>query len=153
MTVEHSSGWHWRVAVILAELLISLLVGAAIWAAWLGWDHSYYYDAATGRNQGPYRPAQVVACAATVGLLTVLLALRWHPLVVAAGVTVGFWIVWTVQAASEDETGLYAVGSILLLLGLVLGTSIASAVGYGARPLVRRLRNRRLQAPPPDPQS
>lgn len=152
MIVEHSSTRRWPALVVLAELVISLLVGAAIWAAWLGWDHTYYYDAATGSNQGPYRPAQVVACAVTVGLLTALLALRWNPLVVAAGITVGFWLVWTVQAGSEDESGLFVIGSILLLGGLVMGTSVASAVGYGARSLMRRLSDRRKTphpAPPP----
>ncbi len=129
----------WGALTVLAELVISLLLGAAIWAAWLGWDHTYYYDAEVGVNQGPYRPAQVAACAATVGLITALLSLRWNPFVVAAGITVGFWTVWTVQAASEDATGLYAVGAILLFGGLVLGTAVTGAAGYAARPLVHRL--------------
>ncbi|MBA3232992.1 MAG: hypothetical protein H0T17_03440 [Propionibacteriales bacterium] len=150
MSVEHVTGRSWRALVLLAELVVSLLLGAAVWAAWLGWDHSYYYDPVVGAYQGPYRQAQVVACALTVGLLTALLALRWNPVVVAAGITVGFWVVWTVQAGSEDDSGLFLVGSILLLGGLVLGTTVASAVGYRARPLVHRLRDRRQQPPHPD---
>lgn len=90
-------------------------------------------------NQGPYRPAQVAACAATLGLTTALLSLRWNPFVVAAGITIGFWTVWTVQAASEDVAGLHAVGASLLLGGLVLGTVVTGAAGYAARPLVHRL--------------
>lgn len=139
MTVDPSAPLRKRPAAVFAQLVACLLVGAAIWGAWLGWDHTYYYDAATHTNQGPYRPAQVVACAVTVGLLTGLLALRWHPLVVAAGISVGFWVVWTVQAAGEDSSGLYVVGSALLLVGLVIGTAVASAVGHAARPLVHRL--------------
>jgi hypothetical protein len=133
--------------VVLAQLVVCLLAGAASWGAWLGWDHTYYYDAATHNNQGPYRPAQVVACAATVGVLTVLLAMWWHPLVVAAGITVGFWAVWTVQAAGEDSSGLYVVGSALLLVGLVIGTAVAAAVGHAVRPLVHRLAQGRPRTP------
>jgi len=92
--------------------------------------------------QGPYRPAQVVGCVITVGLLTGLLSMRWNPVVVAAGVTVGFWIVWTIQARSDDESGLYVIGAIGLLFGLVLGTSVAAAAGYWARSLLRRNRGR-----------
>lgn len=148
--IEHSTTRCGRPLVLLVEFLVSLLLGAAVWGAWLGWDHSNYYDAAVGSSQGPYRPAQVVACAVTVGLVTALLALRWNPFVVAAGITVGFWVVWTRQASSADESGLFVVGAILLLGGLVVGTAVAAAVGYALRPLVRRLRGRRTQSPHAD---
>jgi hypothetical protein len=138
VSAELASSRSRRIVAVLAELVACLLVGSASWAAWLGWDHTYYYDVATRTQQGPYRPAQVIACAVTIGLLTALLSLWWRPLVVAAGVTVGFWTVWTIQAAHEDSSGLYVVGSVLLLVGLVIGTSLAGAVGWAARRLVRR---------------
>jgi hypothetical protein len=147
MTAELPTSRYGRAAAVLGRLLVCLLLGAAVWGAWLGWDHTYYYDAATHTNQGPYRPAQVVACAATVALLTVLLALRWHPMLVAAGITVGFWTVWTVQASGDDSSGLYVVGSALLLVGLVIGTGVAGAVGYALRPLVHRLARGRARTP------
>jgi hypothetical protein len=140
MSVRTSAKRGRRRWVVLVELVACLLVGAATWGAWLGWDHSYYYDAAVGAYQGPYRPAQVAACAVTVGVLTALLALQWKPLVVAAGITVGFWLPWTVQAGTTDESGLFVVGSFLLLLALAVGTSVAGALGYGLRMMLRRQR-------------
>ena len=128
----------------LGQFIVAGLLGAGAWGAWLGWDHTYYYDESVGAMQGPYRPAQVVACAVTVAALTALLSVLWNPVVVAAGVTVGFGIGWTLQARSEDESGLYVVGAIALLFGLTVGTSVAAAIGYGARSLLPR---------PKDPQS
>ena len=137
-TKPRRRGWP----AVLGQSVIMPLIGAAIWAAWLGWDHSYYYDAAVGAYQGPYTPWQVIACALTVELLAFLLALAWNPFVVAGGMTFGFWLAWTVQASREDASGLFLVGSIMLLIGLVVGTAIAGVVGYGMRPLLQRLRTR-----------
>jgi hypothetical protein len=124
-----------RALSLVGEFIASLAVGVATWAAWLGWDNTYYYDATVGALQGPYRPSQVIGCAVTVALLTGLLALRWHPAAVAAGMTVGFWAAWTLQAGSEDQSGLYMIGSIMLLAGLLFATAVASAIGNTARGL------------------
>jgi len=140
-----ASTWGWRVLKFAADLVLMLLVGAAIWAAWLGWDHTYYYEA--GARHGPYRPAQVVACAVTVLLAAGLLALRWNPFVVAIGITVGFWWVWTVDAAGQDSAGLYVIGSILVMFGLAAGTALASMVGYVLRRLLHRGAEAGLQPP------
>lgn len=116
-----------------AGLALALLLGAVTYAAWLGWDTEYYYDADVGAYQGPYRPAQVVGCAVTFALLTGLLALRWRPVVVSAGMTLGFWLPWTVQAATQDETGLFVVGSGLLLAGLAAGSAVAAGTARALR--------------------
>jgi hypothetical protein len=131
-----TSSWGWRVLRLAADLILMLLVGAAIWAAWLGWDHTYYYEA--GAWHGPYRPSQVVACGVTVLVVAGLLALRWNPFVVAIGITVGFWWVWTLDAAGNDSSGLYVIGSILVMFGLAAGTALASTLGYVLRPLLHR---------------
>lgn len=115
--------------------VLALVLGAATYAAWLGWDTEYYYDAAVGAYQGPYRPLQVVGCAVTFAVVTALLAMRWRPLIVAAGSSLGFWLPWTVQAAGQDETGLFMIGSALLIVGLAVGSAFASLIG-------RRLRRR-----------
>ncbi|MGD8201310.1 hypothetical protein ACQE98_11665 [Ornithinimicrobium sp. W1679] len=114
-------------------LVLALGLGAATYAAWLAWDTEYYFDEAVGAFQGPYRAAQVVGCAVTFGLVTALLAMRWRPVVVAAGACIGFWAFWTVQAATQDESGLFLVGSALLLVGLGAGSAVASAIGYACR--------------------
>ncbi|MFK5688533.1 hypothetical protein ACI3EY_02610 [Ornithinimicrobium sp. LYQ92] len=113
-----------------ATFFLALLLGAAIWGAWLGWDRQYYLDPGSGTMQGPYRPAQVVGCGLTFLLVTAALASRWRPVAVALGTTAGFWLVWTVDAASQDPTGLFLVGSMMLMVGLVSGSALAALVGY-----------------------
>jgi hypothetical protein len=94
------------------------VLGAAIWGAWLGWDRTASYDVITRTVQSPYVTLQVLGCALTVGVVTAVLAGRWHPVAGAAGVTLGFWVVWTVYAATQDASGLFLVGSVLLAIGL-----------------------------------
>lgn len=113
-----------------ATFVLALLLGAAIWGAWLGWDRQYYLDPGSGTMQGPYRPVQVVGCGLTFLLVTAVLASRWRPVAVALGTTAGFWIAWTVDAATQDETGLFLVGSMMLMVGLVSGSALAALVGY-----------------------
>lgn len=117
----------------LIQLGVAALLGAAAWAAWLGWDNEYYFDPVVGAYQGPYRAYQVVGCALTVGLGVALLSLRWSPWVVAGGTSVGFWSVWTAHAAMTYGTGLFLVGSAMLLPGLLLGTAVAAGVGAAIR--------------------
>jgi hypothetical protein len=109
------------------------VLGALIWAAWLGWDRTSSYDVISGTVQTPYVTLQVLGCALTVGVVTAVLAGRWHPVAAAGGVALGFWLVWTVHAASSDATGLYAVGSVMLAVGLAGGTALAAALGAGVR--------------------
>ena len=116
-----------------AGFILALVLGAATYAVWLAWDNEYYFDAGAGAYQGPYRPAQVVGCAVTFGLVTAALALRWRPVLVAAGTSLGFWLVWTLQAGTQDETGLFIVGSLLLLVGLAAGSALAGAIGFALR--------------------
>jgi hypothetical protein len=129
-------------AVVLAGSAGS---GALLWGAWLGWDRSASYDVVTHSVQSPYVTLQVVGCALTVGVITALLAARWHPVAAAGGVALGFWLPWTVDAAIQDETGLFAVGSILLAIGLALGTALAAATGRGATWALRGARGRHLR--------
>lgn len=106
---------------------------AAMWFAWLGWDHEYYL--VDGVAQGPYRTWQVVGCALTLALgavaayAVVRRAEALVPLAVAGAL--GFAVPWSIDAARTDESGLWLVGLIMLAVGgftgLVVVTAIASA--------------------------
>ena len=61
---------------------------------------------------------------------------------------VGFAVPWAVWA-SRDETGLWMVGLILLLVGGVLGLTAWLAVGYAVVETVRAARRRRAGASAP----
>ena len=123
-------------------LALGAVLGALTWGAWLGWDRTASYDVITGTMQTPYVTLQVLGCALTVGMVTAVLAALWHPRAAAVGVSLGFWLVWTVDAASRDDTGLYGVGAVLLAIGLALGTTVAAALGVGVRRAIESARRR-----------
>lgn len=127
----------------LFQFVASALLGAATWLAWLGWDRTASYDVVTDSVQSPYVTLQVLGCALTVGIVTAVLAARWTPFTCAAGVGVGFWSVWTVDAASQDVTGLFAVGSMMVGVGLTVGTLAAASAGRGLRSALEARRRRR----------
>jgi hypothetical protein len=108
---------------------LGTVLGALAWAAWLGWDRTASYDVITGTVQTPYVTLQVLGCALTVGLVTAYLAARWHPVAAATGVGLGFWVVWTAWASSTDGSGLWAVGAVMLAVGLAAGTAVSAALG------------------------
>ena len=127
---------------------VGSVAGALTWGAWLGWDRTPSYDVVTGTVQTPYVTLQVLGCAITVGVVTAILAARWHPVAAAVGVSVGFWLVWTVDAASQDDSGLFAVGAMMMAVGLPAATAVAAGIGAGVRLAIdaRRAGNPRSNA-------
>jgi hypothetical protein len=113
----------WRTALALA------LFAAAMWLAWLGWDHEYYK--VDGVWQGPYRSWQVVGCGLSIATATVFAFLRVpRPatvFVLAIAADIGVAVPWAVDASS-DETGMWVVGLFLLLVGGCLGLTTLLAV-------------------------
>ena len=94
-----------------------------MWFAWLGWDHEYYQ--VDGVAQGPYRAWQVLGCGLSISVAAVLAYLRvpsvWGIFVLAAAATIGFAFPWALNARSTDESGLWVVGLLLLLVGSGVG--------------------------------
>lgn len=120
-------------SLVTGRTLGLAVFGAAMWGAWLGWDHTYYK--VDGVDQGPYRAWQVLGCGLAIAVAVVLTYLRtrrpetiWAYSVAGC---VGFAVPWAIDASS-DPTGLWAVGLFFLLaggiLGLVLLLSIIDAV-------------------------
>jgi len=119
----------------VAGLLAVAAATVLTWWAWLGRDTTMTLDPATGNYSGPYTTAQVAGAVLT--LLAVLVAavlLRVPPLPAAAAMTVAFTVAWTAQAAGEDETGLFMVGAIMLLVGMAAGTTLVALVTRRLRP-------------------
>ncbi|GMA40245.1 hypothetical protein [Mobilicoccus caccae] len=111
---------------------LSLVVGLVAWAAFL----SYRFGAA-------YSVWQVSGCAIIVllgSILTCVLAQGRHAWATVVGVTAGLAVPWTWEAASTDETGLYLVGLILLLAGLLVSTIVITLVTDAVLRFVRRSR-------------
>jgi hypothetical protein len=107
---------------VLCSSFVSAVIACAAWFAWLGWDHSYYV--VHGVTHGPYRPWQVVGCGATVAAGAVAAFLRsrrfWSMFVIVPATLVGFAIPWGLDAAS-DETGMWVVGLVYLVVGGGIG--------------------------------
>lgn len=123
--------------ILLVTLLVALWA-AAMWMAWLGWDHEYYL--VDGVPQGPYRSWQVIGCGAAVALGAVagyLLTRRIAAIVLMPiAAAVGFAIPWSVDAAASDDSGLWVVGLLFLLVGGGLGLLLV----VGLTALLRRPR-------------
>jgi hypothetical protein len=116
--------------------LILAAVTVGVWWAWLGWETGYAVNPETGATSGPYAAWQVVGCVLTLALVAAVAGWSLSPWLVAPVMTVAFSIAWTRHAASTDDTGLWAVGAALVLVGTAVGTLVVSV---GAR-LVRRRR-------------
>lgn len=121
------------------DLIAGLLVAAAsagAWLAWMGWDDEYQVDAA-GNASGPYEVWQVVGCALTLIVLAVLAAWLWRPWAVVVIAPIAFTLAWSVTAARSDDSGLWAVGAIMVLVGTVVGAIVCAIPGLvrqGRRP-------------------
>ena len=106
--------------------LLAVLGGALSWVAWLSWPIS----------GNTYHPAQVVACALTCALIAVILAgrsTRAALVTVPRGGTAGVAIPWAWWASRSDETGLWLVGLIILVIGVWVGLSIAVVLADNIR--------------------
>jgi hypothetical protein len=114
-----------------------LLAGATVatWAGWLSWQAGYRTDPLTGEVSGPYSWWQVAGCVVTLAVVAAVAARRLSPLLVVPVMAAAFTTAWAVQAAAEDETGLWVVGAILVLIGTAAGTAAVS----GATRLIHRL--------------
>ncbi len=131
--MDNTAGHGIRGASLMAALVT--VATLATWWAWLGWDTEYQVDPLMQVASGPYEVWQVVGCGLTLVLIAAGASLWTHPWLVAATLTLSFALVWSVQAASSDDSGLWAVGALLLLVGL---STASITVAYGAW-LVRRL--------------
>lgn len=123
-------------AVALVAALATLTVG--MWWVWLGSDTEYRFDPATQTYSGPYEAAQVIACVLSLIVLAVAGALLLPPSPVVVTMTAAFATAWSINAAANDVSGLWGVGAMLLVFGMVAGTTVVVMATQGLRRLLRR---------------
>ena len=130
--------------------ILSVATCAALsWFAWMGWDTRYQIDPITQVARGPYEAWQVIGCALSLVVLFVgALLVGVRPFRASIALTVAFTAAWTMTAAPADETGMYGVGMIMLLVGLAAATTVTSFVVLGIRHLWAA---RRPNTPPHGP--
>jgi hypothetical protein len=118
-------------------VLVVAALSALLWYAWMGWDSQYQVDPVTQVASGPYEAWQVIGCALSLLVLLVgALVAGVRPLLASAALTLAFTAAWTATAARQDETGMYGVGVIMLLVGLAAATAVVSLVVLGVRHLL-----------------
>ncbi len=103
-------------------LALLLALGAVVaHLAWLGWDHEYQVDAATGIASGPYEAWQVIGCVATLALLAAAAGLAGRPVLAVAVLPIAYAAAWSVQASQAGEPNLWPVGAVLIVAGVGVG--------------------------------
>lgn len=115
--------------VITRTLGLAVLT-AVIWGGWLGWDNQKEVDPITGTASGPYQAWQVVGCVCSLVFVAIVAARTVPPWLVPPTMTLAFTACWTWQAATSDETGLWAVGAALIFFGMAVGSIMATTVGW-----------------------
>ena len=133
------SGRVWRIP---RYGVVAVLCGALVWAAFLGWDNTYYQVApefpGDSGLRGPYMTWQVALC--VIFLVFTAASFAWVMTRQAAAVTVslGFWFCWTTAAAVQGD-GLFIIGSGMLALGLYVGTLVAASLGIIVQRRIKHL--------------
>ncbi|MFI1989902.1 hypothetical protein [Actinoplanes sp. NPDC020271] len=123
-----------RASVQAGGTIAVAVLAALSWFGWMGWDRQYQTDPATATTSGPYEAWQVIGCALTlVALFAGAVAAGIRPVLVSVALTVAFTAAWTVTAAAHDDSGLFAVGTVLLFVGLAIATSVASTIAVALR--------------------
>jgi len=125
------SWWPLGVATLLAAACFG-----AYWG-WLGWDQTYQFDPVTDVASGPYASWQVVGCALTLLLIAIVAGLVREAAVAMATMPLAFTVAWAIPARAADDTGLWGVGAIMILLGMAAGVAVVA-------PLVTLVRTRLL---------
>ncbi|MFI7427469.1 hypothetical protein ACIBPB_10820 [Micromonospora sp. NPDC049836] len=118
----------------LGGLLLAVAT-VATWFAWLSWDTGYRVDPETGATSGPYAVWQVAGCVLTLVLVAALGGWWLGPWLVVPVMTVAFTAAWAAHAAATDDSGLWVVGAVLVLIGTAAGSLVVS---LAARLLRRR---------------
>ncbi|MGW2635492.1 hypothetical protein [Streptomyces sp. NPDC001348] len=121
----------------LLWLLVLAGTSAAAWAAWLGWDQKYD-EHPDGTVSGPYQAWQVIGLVLTLLAPVCWAAYRRH----FAGTVLGTTLGLTVAANydwSDDSTGQYGVGVVLIMMGSLAATAVVSAVAASMARDVQRI--------------
>ncbi|WP_214369153.1 hypothetical protein [Pseudonocardia sp. H11422] len=116
---------------------ILVLLTASCWWLWMDWDHGYHVDPATGVSSGPYQAWQVIGCAVCLIALGIAATQRLPAWLVIVIMPLAFTTAWSVTAAAEDTTGLWAVGAVMIFLGVLGGTIVTALGGAALRRLTR----------------
>ena len=118
-----------RYFIALATFTLVAMTVVTWWT--LGRDTTQDVDPVTGSVTGPYEAPQVIACVVVLIGLVVIGALVLPAWLAVLGVALPFTAAWTIQAAASDDSGLWAVGAVLVLVGTLGGGTVVAAITRG----------------------
>ncbi len=125
-------------------MLTVVVLTVVTWWIFLGRDVVQDFDPATGNVTGPYEAPQVIACVLVLIALVVVGTLATRAWVAVLAVAVPFTAAWTILAQATDDSGLWAVGALLVLGGTLAGGALVAAI---TRAVERRRAARSTTAP------
>lgn len=106
----------------LAQTALAVL-SAGLWWAWFGWDTQRDIDPATGASSGPYEWWQVRACLVSWAILAWAGTELLKPAAVILIMPAAFTASWILSAALTDDSGLWAIGAVLVAAGTLAGNA------------------------------
>ncbi|MER5623990.1 hypothetical protein ABT061_23430 [Streptosporangium sp. NPDC002544] len=122
----------WIGVALAAASLLNYLV-------WLGWDRERVVEP-DGSLSGPYEPWQVVGLVACLGILAVLAGRLGLPKIGTISVAGVMWLCWSIDAAVSDDSGLWAVGAVMLLPAVLLGVGLVAFLAASRKATGRETR-------------
>jgi len=136
-TEDVVDGRHWSRWRFVGVALLAGACFGAYWG-WLGWDQAYQRDPVTGVTSGPYEPWQVVGCVLSLALVAVVAGLVRQAVVAMVVMPIAFTIAWSIPAQASDDTGLFGVGAIMILIGMAVGVGVVTLFSTFVRNLLTR---------------
>ncbi|MFF5479787.1 hypothetical protein ACFY5C_20930 [Streptomyces sp. NPDC012935] len=115
-----------RPAPSLLPTLVTAGTSLAGWAAWLGWDQHRDIQP-DGTTTGPYEAWQVIGLVLTLLVPLYWAASRHRGTVAVFGPTIGLTVA-AFSDWSDDASGLYTVGVVMVTAGSLAATAVVSAV-------------------------
>jgi hypothetical protein len=112
------------------RLLWSLLPAPMVvlgWLVFLGWRPEKWQNA-DGSLGGSYRPWQVVAFIALICAVAWISARRGSAVAAVAATTLAVTGVCIADWSGTDDSGLWAVGALLVFVGTLVGTGVIGVI-------------------------
>lgn len=110
----------------LLPILLLTALASADWAAWLGWD-GHRDVQPDGTVTGPYEAWQVAGLVLTLVVVVCLAASRGFVMAAVLGTSLGLTVAAFVDW-SDDSSGLFLVGVVMVMAGSLAGTAVVAAV-------------------------
>jgi len=113
-------------AGVLRASAAAVLLGIAIWAAGWSWNAPFTPDTGAGMFTGHHGALRAIGCVITIPAVAAVLSYRGHPYAGAIGVSLGFGLLWSVDAYITYSNKFWALGVGPMWVCVAAGTALAA---------------------------